>query len=62
MNWSFYDVKAREKVETEVTGKKVYGEGKQERYAFKGQTKDGRSLTAFVGKADFDKCKATILK
>lgn len=62
MKWSFYDVKARTKVETEVTGKKVYGEGKQERYAFKGQTKDKRALTAFVGKADFDKCSAPTLK
>ena len=62
MKWNFYDVKARAKVETEVTGKKVYGEGKQARYALKAQTKDNRSLTAFVSKADFDKCKAPVLK
>jgi len=62
MKWSFYDVKAKAKVSTEVTGKKVYGTGTKARYAFKGATSDGRALTAFVGKADFDSCKAKVLK
>lgn len=62
MKWSFYDVKARAKVETEVTGKKVYGEGTKTRYAVLGKTKDGRNLTAFVGRADFDKCSAPVSK
>lgn len=62
MKWSFYDVKAKAKVQTEVTGKKVYGEGKRARYAFKAQTKDKRPLTAFVKKADYDKCPAKVIK
>jgi hypothetical protein len=62
MKWNFYDVKSRTKVEAEVTGKKVYGEGTKARYAFKGQTKDKRSLTAFVGKDAFDKCTAPVDK
>ena len=62
MKWSVYDVKAKAKVQTEVTGKKVYGEGTRARYAFKGQTKDKRPLTAFVGKADYDKCTAKVIK
>ncbi len=54
---TFYDVKARTKVEAEVTEKKVYGEKGRERYAIRGKTKDGRSLTKFVKKADWDKMK-----
>ena len=38
MDWKFYDVKAKKAVKAEVTGKKVYGEGKRARYAFKAQT------------------------
>jgi hypothetical protein len=62
MKWKFYDVKAKAAVEAEVIGKKVYGEANRARYAFKGETADKRPLTAFVGKADFDKCTAKILK
>lgn len=57
MKHSFYDVKAKKKVEAEVTEKVTYGQKGNERYAFKGQTKDGRSLTAFVNKATWDKAK-----
>ena len=57
MKHSFYDVKERKKVEADVTEKVVYGEKGKERYAFKGKTKDGRNLTAFVGKATYDKFK-----
>lgn len=50
----FYDVKAKAKVEAEITDKVVYGEGTKQRYAFKGKTADGRNLTKFVSKAKFD--------
>ncbi len=55
MKHSFYDVKAKAKVETDVTEKASYGEKGKERYAFKGKTDDGRNLTAFVSKATWDK-------
>ena len=54
MKHSFYDVKAKEKVVTEVTEKVVYGNEKRQRYAFKGKTSDGRNLTAFVSKDTYD--------
>lgn len=50
----FYDVKAKAKVEAEVTAKVVYGEEGKQRYAFKAVTADGRNLTKFVSKAKFD--------
>lgn len=53
----FYDVKARENVSAEVVEKKVYGEKGRERYALRGKTADGRNLTKFVSKADWDKVK-----
>ena len=34
-----------------------FGKGTRTRYAFKAETKDGRSLTAFVKKADWDAFK-----
>ena len=57
----FYDVKEGKKVsigESDVT-KKVYTRTtkagtEQQRYAFRGKTSDGRNLTRFVSKADFD--------
>jgi hypothetical protein len=55
MKTSFYDVKKRQKVEAEVTEKKTYMVNGQERYALKGKTADGRNLTKFVSKADYDK-------
>ena len=57
MKHSFYDVKAKKKVQAEVTKKVVYGTKGKERYAFKAQTADGRSLTAFVSKADYTAAK-----
>ncbi len=57
MKHSFYDVKARQKVTAEVTDFATYGEGKNQRFAFKAKTKDGRNLTAFVGKADWEKAQ-----
>ena len=57
MKHSFYDVKAKKKVQAEVTAKVKYGKGTATRYAFKALTKDGRNLTAFVKKEDWDKFK-----
>ena len=57
MKHSFYDVKAKKKVQAEVTAKVKYGKGTATRYAFKALTKDGRNLTAFVSKADWDTFK-----
>lgn len=54
MKATFYDVKNRQKVEADVTEKVVYGEKGKERYAFKAKTSDGRNLTKFVSKADWD--------
>lgn len=55
MQATFYDVKLRKKVEAQVTEKVVYGEKGKERYALKAKTSDGRNLTKFVSKADFDR-------
>ncbi len=57
MKAEFYDVKDRKKINAEVTGKVKYGKGGRERYAFRGKTSDGRNLTRFVGKAEWDKAK-----
>ncbi len=57
MKHSFYDVKTRKKVEAEVKEKVKYGKKGNERFAFKAVTKDGRNLTAFVGKEVWDKAK-----
>lgn len=56
MKHSFYDVKAKAKVEAEVVEKVNYGTDERPRYAFKGKTSDGRNLTAFVSKDVFDSC------
>lgn len=55
MKDSFYDVKLRTKVEAEVTEKVVYGQPGKERYAFKAKTSDGRNLTKFVSKENWEK-------
>lgn len=57
MKHSFYDVKLRKKVQAEVTDFVSYGKGTSKRFAFKAKTKDGRSLTAFVAKADWEAAK-----
>ena len=49
MKKTFWDVKARKKVDAEVTDCVKFENG---RYAFKGATKDGRSLTVFVKAAE----------
>ena len=55
MKSSFYDVKTRKMVDVEVTGKKVYPVNGGTRHALKGKTSDGRNLTKFVSKEDYDK-------
>ena len=57
MDSEFYDVKMRAKVKTKVTEKVTYGEKGKERYALRAKTADGRVLTKFVSKADWDKAK-----
>lgn len=53
--YDFYDVKHRKKVTARITEKVSYGDINKMRYAFKGKTEDGRSLTAFVAKEVWDK-------
>ena len=60
MNHKFYDVKAKASVETAITECVVYGTKANPRYAVRGKTKDGRALTCFVKKEDFDKIKKAI--
>jgi hypothetical protein len=55
MKATFYDVKSKQKIEADVTDKVIYGEGGRERYALRGRTPDGRNLTKFVSKAEWDK-------
>ncbi len=55
MRATFYDVKERQKVEADVTEKVVYGEENRKRYALKGKTADGRALTKFVSKDEWDR-------
>jgi hypothetical protein len=54
MKAEFYDVKAKKKITTEVVARVKFDNG---RYALKGKTADGRSLTRFVKKEDYDKAK-----
>ncbi len=57
MKHSFYDVKLRKKVSAEVIDFVSYGKGSTKRFAFKAKTNDGRSLTAFVSKEDWEAAK-----
>ena len=54
MKASFYDVKLRTKVDATVTEKVKYPNN---RYALRGKTDDGRNLTKFVSKADYEAAK-----
>lgn len=58
MKASFYDVKQRKMVETDVTEKKEYKVKGGTRYAIRGKTSDGRALTKFVSKTDYDRMTA----
>ena len=54
----FYDVKIRAKVKIDDSkiDKTTYtSKNNQVRYAIRGKTADGRSLTKFVSKADWEK-------
>ncbi|MDX2160753.1 MAG: hypothetical protein SF162_05460 [bacterium] len=54
----FYDVKTRKKVQVEdskVTKTTFTTKNGQTRYGVRGKTDDGRTLTKFVSKADWDK-------
>lgn len=56
----FYDVKTRTKValdEKHVQKTTFTTKNGQIRYGFRGTTSDGRKLTKFVSKADWDKAK-----
>lgn len=55
MKTTFYDVKLRKKVEAEVTEKVKYGKPGNKRYALRAKTADGRNLTKFVKKEDWEK-------
>jgi len=59
MQHKFYDVKAKKAVVTEVVKKVTYKNKKTGRtsYAFKGETSDGRPLTAFVKESMFNEAK-----
>lgn len=54
MKMQFYDVKTRQKVDADVAEKVTYQVNGQTRYAVKGKTSDGRNLTKFVSKSQFD--------
>lgn len=54
MTSDFYDVKLRKKVTAEVTEKKEYKSSGGTRYALRAKTSDGRNLTKFVSKSDYD--------
>ncbi|MCQ2378906.1 MAG: hypothetical protein MJ016_06830 [Victivallaceae bacterium] len=60
MDYKFYDVKAKDFVKTAITECVVYGAKSNPRYAVRGKTKDGRNLTCFVSKANFDKIKKSV--
>lgn len=60
----FYDVKLRKEVMLDptkvekVTYERETKDGKKQvRYALRGKTTDGRNLTRFVSKEDYDKMK-----
>lgn len=55
MKAKFYDVKAHASVDAEVLEAVAYPNN---RYAYKAKTADGRSLTRFVNKEDYDKFAA----
>jgi hypothetical protein len=61
----FYDVKTRSKVSIELSNvsKTTFTtKNGQERYGLRAKTADGRSLTKFVSKADWDKLDVPVEK
>lgn len=60
MNIDFYDVKTKSKVsiaEGDVKKTTFTTKNGQTRYGLRAKTKDGRNLTKFVSKAEWDKMK-----
>lgn len=60
----FYDVKFRKKVtvaDKDITKTTFIANG-QTRYGLRGKTDDGRKLTKFVSKADWDKMNVPVEK
>lgn len=62
----FYDVKERKRVKVKLENctkttyeRKLKNGGKQTRYAFRGQTSDGRSLTKFCNQKDWEEANIT---
>ncbi len=56
----FYDVKTRKKVkvsEADVVKTTFTTKNGQTRYGLRGKTKDGRTLTKFISKADWEASK-----
>ncbi len=56
----FYDVKLKTKVtiqEKDVTKTKFTSGNGRTTYGLRGKTSDGRTVTKFIGKADWDKLK-----
>lgn len=61
----FYDVKTRSKVSIELSNvsKTTFTtKNGQERYGLRAKTTDGRSLTKFVSKTDWDKLDVPVEK
>jgi hypothetical protein len=59
----FYDVKLRKKVqvpEQDVVKTTFSTKGGQVRYGLRGKTADGRTLTKFVSKSDWDKMNVPV--
>jgi len=56
----FYDVKLRQKVkinERDVKKKKFLTKNGQTRYGLRAKTSDGRNLTKFISKADWERLR-----
>jgi len=65
MSVEFYDVKTRQKVkidDKQVMKTTFTTKNGQTRYGLRGKTSDGRMLTKFVSKADWDKGKYAVEK
>jgi hypothetical protein len=61
----FYDVKTRQKVSVDdknITKTTFETKGGQTRYGIRGKTADGRTLTKFVSKADWDKLNVPVAR
>jgi hypothetical protein len=61
----FYDVKTRQKVsidEKQITKTTFETQNGQTRYGIRGKTADGRTLTKFVSKGDWDTMKVPVDK